>query len=53
MIKDLTKGGTTVLLTTQYMEEADYPASQVVVIDHGGNCRRYASGNCCGRPERR
>lgn len=35
MIKDLTKGGTTVLLTTQYMEEADYLASQVVVIDHG------------------
>lgn len=35
MIKELTKNGTTVLLTTQYMEEADYLASQVVVIDHG------------------
>lgn len=35
MIKGLTKNGTTVLLTTQYMEEADFLASRVVVIDHG------------------
>lgn len=35
MIKSLTKNGTTVLLTTQYMEEADFFASRVVVIDHG------------------
>jgi ABC-type multidrug transport system ATPase subunit len=27
--------GTTVLLTTQYLEEADYLADNIVVIDHG------------------
>jgi ABC-2 type transport system ATP-binding protein len=34
-IKRLVKGGTTILLTTQYMEEADYLADYVVVIDEG------------------
>src|SRR4029078_12638473 len=28
-------GGTTVLLTTQYLEEADRLADRIVVIDHG------------------
>ena len=28
-------GGTTVLLTTQYLEEADRLADNIVVIDHG------------------
>lgn len=35
MIKDLAEQGTTILLTTQYMEEADYLADSIVVIDHG------------------
>ncbi len=35
IIRDLVAGGTTVLLTTQYLEEADQLASQVFVIDHG------------------
>jgi ABC-2 type transport system ATP-binding protein len=35
VIEKLVKGGTTVLLTTQYLEEADRLADQVVVIDHG------------------
>jgi ABC-2 type transport system ATP-binding protein len=35
MIKQLAKSGTTVLLTTQYMEEADQLADQVIVIDGG------------------
>ncbi len=35
MIKQLTKNGTTILLTTQYMEEADQLADQIVVIDGG------------------
>jgi ABC-2 type transport system ATP-binding protein len=35
MIKDLAKSGTTVLLTTQYMEEAEFLADNVIVIDHG------------------
>ena len=35
VIKDLVKDGTTVLLTTQYLDEADSLADQIVVIDHG------------------
>ncbi len=35
MIKKLVDGGTTILLTTQYMDEADHLADEVVVIDHG------------------
>jgi len=35
VIKDLVSGGTTVLLTTQYLEEADRLADSIAVIDHG------------------
>jgi len=35
VIERLVGGGTTVLLTTQYLEEADRLASQLAVIDHG------------------
>lgn len=35
MIKKLLQGGTTILLTTQYMDEADYLADNIVVIDEG------------------
>jgi ABC-2 type transport system ATP-binding protein len=35
MIKKLAEGGTTILLTTQYMEEADQLADNIVVIDNG------------------
>ena len=35
MIEGLVKGGTTVLLTTQYLEEADRLAQRVAVVDHG------------------
>lgn len=35
LVKELTKHGTTILLTTQYMEEADYLADNIVVIDGG------------------
>jgi ABC-2 type transport system ATP-binding protein len=34
-IKGLVSHGTTVLLTTQYLEEADYLAHAITVIDHG------------------
>jgi ABC-2 type transport system ATP-binding protein len=34
-IRDLVAGGTTVLLTTQYLDEADQLADQIVVIDSG------------------
>lgn len=35
MIKQLAQAGTTILLTTQYMEEADQLADSIVVIDGG------------------
>ena len=35
MIRRLVADGTTVLLTTQYLEEADRLADEIVVIDHG------------------
>jgi len=35
VIEQLVEGGTTVLLTTQYLEEADRLASTLAVIDHG------------------
>lgn len=35
VIDDLVRDGTTVLLTTQYLEEADQLADTIVVIDHG------------------
>jgi daunorubicin resistance ABC transporter ATP-binding subunit len=35
IVRDLRREGTTVLLTTQYLEEADELADEIVVIDHG------------------
>ena len=35
IIKDLLAGGTTILLTTQYLDEADQLADRIVVIDDG------------------
>jgi ABC-2 type transport system ATP-binding protein len=35
IIRGLVAGGTTLLLTTQYLEEADELADEIVVIDHG------------------
>ena len=35
VIQGLVAGGTTLLLTTQYLEEADLLADSIVVIDHG------------------
>jgi ABC-2 type transport system ATP-binding protein len=35
VVRDLTAAGTTVVLTTQYLEEADRLADQVLVLDHG------------------
>ncbi len=35
VIRDLIAGGTTLLLTTQYLEEADKLADDILVIDHG------------------
>jgi len=41
MIRGLAASGVTVLLTTQYLEEADQLASRIAVIDHG---RKIAEG---------
>lgn len=41
VIRELVTRGSTLLLTTQYMEEADQLADDIVVIDHG---RRIAQG---------
>jgi ABC-2 type transport system ATP-binding protein len=41
MIRQLAQSGVTVLLTTQYLEEADQLAERIAVIDHG---RKIAEG---------
>jgi ABC-2 type transport system ATP-binding protein len=41
MIRGLAGSGVTILLTTQYLEEADQLASRIAVIDHG---RKIAEG---------
>jgi ABC-2 type transport system ATP-binding protein len=35
IVRDLRRDGTTILLTTQYLEEADQLADEIAVIDHG------------------
>jgi ABC-2 type transport system ATP-binding protein len=42
VIRELVDGGRTLLLTTQYLEEADQLADDIVVIDHG---RAIAQGS--------
>jgi ABC-2 type transport system ATP-binding protein len=41
MIRGLARSGVTILLTTQYLEEADQLAERIAVIDHG---RKIAEG---------
>lgn len=43
VIKSLVKGGTTLLLTTQYLEEADQLADDIAVVDHGKVIARGSS----------
>jgi ABC-2 type transport system ATP-binding protein len=40
VIREMVKAGTTLLLTTQYLEEADRLADSIVVIDHGREIAR-------------
>jgi ABC-2 type transport system ATP-binding protein len=48
IIRDLLKGGTTLLLTTQYLEEADHLADHIVVIDQGRAIARGHLGRAQG-----
>ncbi|MBT2524038.1 ATP-binding cassette domain-containing protein [Streptomyces sp. ISL-99] len=43
VIQELVSGGTTLLLTTQYLEEADHLAHDICVIDHGRVIARGSS----------
>ncbi|MFE2374973.1 ATP-binding cassette domain-containing protein [Streptomyces sp. NPDC059398] len=43
VIQELVAGGTTLLLTTQYLEEADHLAHDICVIDHGKVIERGTS----------
>ncbi|HLH14977.1 MAG TPA: ATP-binding cassette domain-containing protein [Solirubrobacteraceae bacterium] len=44
VIRELVRGGVTLLLTTQYLDEADELADRIVVIDHG----RVIAGGTAG-----
>lgn len=49
VIDDLVREGTTVLLTTQYLEEADRLADQISVVDHGRVIAEGTSGELKSR----
>jgi ABC-2 type transport system ATP-binding protein len=49
VIEDLVREGTTLLLTTQYLEEADRLAKSIVVIDHGRVIAEGTSSELKGR----
>ena len=40
VVRELVDGGTTILLTTQYLDEADALADSIVVLDHGRSIAR-------------
>jgi daunorubicin resistance ABC transporter ATP-binding subunit len=49
MIRELVADGTTVLLTTQYLEEADRLAHDIAVVDHGRVIARGTPGDLKSR----
>ena len=52
-VRGLVAGGTTVLLTTQYLDEADQLADRISVIDHGRVIADGHAGRAQGRDRRR
>jgi ABC-2 type transport system ATP-binding protein len=49
VIRSLAAGGTTIMLTTQYLDEADELADTIVVIDHGQVIARGTSEDLKGQ----
>jgi ABC-2 type transport system ATP-binding protein len=49
VLRDLVRDGTTLLLTTQYLEEADQLADDIVVVDRGRVQARGTAGELKGR----
>jgi len=49
VISDLAKAGSTLLLTTQYLEEADRLCDDIVVMDHGRAIARGTAGQLKGQ----
>ena len=53
VIRGLVREGTTLLLTTQYLEEADALADTIAVVDHGQDHRPRHGGRAQGAGRRR
>ena len=53
LLRELVGEGTTLLLTTQYLEEADRLADGVVLLDHGRIVATGSPGRAEGAPRRR
>ena len=53
LLRELVGGGTTLLLTTQYLEEADRLADRIVLLDHGQVAATGSPGRPEGAPRRR